>query len=311
MAITTRPDISTIEHEAYTNEIFASASENSVIMRLGTRLPNMASSITNMPIMSALPTAYFVDGETGGKKTTSAAWQNKQFNVGHIAVILPIAQAVIDDASVDIWSNIKPHLGAAVGKVFDAAALYGTNKPAVWPVGIVPDAVVKGKTVSLAEKENDLFVSVLGEGGLYSLLEDSGFDATSSIAHHTVKAKIRNTRTTVGEPLFMQALQGQYSLDGTPILFPKTGVIDPAQSLMVAGDWSQLVWAVRQDITYKILDQATIYDFSGETPTLMYALAQQGMVALMVTFRCAWQLPNPVNQLDGTANRYPFAVLTA
>ena len=80
-------------------------------------------------------------------------------------------------------------------------------------------------------------------------------------------------------------------------------------ALMLAGDFKQLVYAIRQDITYKVLDQAVIQDAGGNT---IYNLAQQDMVALRAVMRLGFALPNPINRLQGTAaNRSPFAVLTA
>ena len=66
---------------------------------------------------------------------------------------------------------------------------------------------------------------------------------------------------------------------------------------------------MRQDITYKVLDQAVIQDAAGNT---IYNLAQQDMVALRAVMRLGFALPNQINRMQQTAaNRAPFAVLTA
>ena len=41
----------------------------------------------------------------------------------------------------------------------------------------------------------------------------------------------------------------------------------------------------------------------------MYNLAQDDMVALRVTMRLGWEIPNPVNALNETDARFPFAAL--
>ena len=80
-------------------------------------------------------------------------------------------------------------------------------------------------------------------------------------------------------------------------------------SLLISGQWDKLVYAMRQDITYKVLDQAVIQDGSG---SIVYNLAQQDMVALRAVLRLGFALPNPPTMMNETdATRFPFAVLTA
>ena len=75
------------------------------------------------------------------------------------------------------------------------------------------------------------------------------------------------------------------------------------------GDFRQLVYAMRQDITYTVTTTGVITDASGQ---IIYNLFQQDMTAMRVVMRMGWQLPNPPNwikQTDSDTSRYPFAVL--
>ena len=74
-----------------------------------------------------------------------------------------------------------------------------------------------------------------------------------------------------------------------------------------AGDFDQAVYDIRSDVDYKVLTEAVIQDPS--TGEILYNLAQEDMVALRVTFRMGYAIPNPVTALDGTETRYPFAAL--
>ena len=58
----------------------------------------------------------------------------------------------------------------------------------------------------------------------------------------------------------------------------------------------------------RILYEATLKDPA--TGTELYNLAQQDMIGLRFTLRLGAQLPNPVNRVNTTAKRYPFAVIT-
>jgi hypothetical protein len=135
-------------------------------------------------------------------------------------------------------------------------------------------------------------------------VEADGFMVTGNIAHPSMKGKMRNTRDLNGNPIFKD---GQ--LDGTPIAFPTDGTMVAASALMFSGQWDQLVYAMRQDITYKILDQAVIQDGAGN---IVYNLAQQDMIALRAVIRMGAALPNPINRMNATAaTRCAFGVLTA
>jgi hypothetical protein len=113
----------------------------------------------------------------------------------------------------------------------------------------------------------------------------------------------------LGQPIFVRSMQeaSRYDLDGSPIYFPTDGSIDASTALLFTGQWDQLVWAMRQDITYKVLDQAVIQDGSGN---IMYNLAQQDMVALRAVIRLGFALPNPINRVNSTAStRLAFSAL--
>lgn len=305
----TRVDAGALIPEEVSREIIQGSIAQSAVLSLGRRLQNMPRAQTRMPVLSALPTAYFVTGDTGLKQTAEQAWSNKYLDAEEIACIVPIPESVLDDADYDIWAEVKPRLMEAFGIVIDAAVFWGTNKPASWPDAIITDATSASNVVALGTGA-DLYDDLLDESGLFSKVEDDGFMVTGCAAHVTMKAKLRGLRDNNGVPIFMRSMQERtrYELDGAPIVFPENGAFDSSQGLLVAGDFRQLVYAFRQDITYKMLTEAVIQDNTG---AIVYNLAQQDMVALRAVLRLAWQCPNPINRMQPTeASRYPFAVLT-
>jgi len=304
----TRSNLGALIPEDVSRKIIDEVAESSVIMQLATKAPNMSRKQRRLPVLSTMPTAYFVNGDTGLKQTSQQAWGNKYLNAEEIAVIIPIPEAVLDDVDYDIWGQIKPRIVEAIGVAFDAAVMFGTNAPDTWPSDLLTAATAASNVVTLGTGI-DLYDDLLGEDGVISTLENDGFMATGHIGSMSMRGKYRALRDAEGIPLFKNSMQNgtQYDLDGSPILFPRNGALDATQALQMSGDFKQIIYSMRQDITYKILDQAVIQDAAGE---IVYNLAQQDMVALRAVMRVAWQVPNPINRINSTeATRYPIAIL--
>jgi HK97 family phage major capsid protein len=314
-----RTDASPLIPQEVSNEIIKSVAETGTLMRLARRLPNMSAAQKRMPVLNAIAHAYFVSGDTGLKQTSELDWTNKYLDAEELAVIVPIPEAVLDDSAYPIWDEVKPELVAAINVAITQAVLYGTNIPASWTTnlgaaGIIAGALAAGHNVSAAAY-TDLYEAILGEdaggtSGLLGLLEDDGFMASAHLAYISMRRKLRNVRDADGKPIFLPSMQirGQYDLDGAPCEFPLDGSLSSTYWL-ISGQWNQLVYSIRQDITWKILTEAVIQDGSG---AIIYNLAQQDMVALRAVIRLGVALPNPKNRMNQTdATRFPFAYLTA
>ena len=139
-SVTTRANVQALIAEQVSDIMLTSLPQQSAAMKMFTRI-NVPTNKTRFPVLSALPVAYFVDGDTGLKQTTSAAWDNKYLEVEEIAAIVPIPDAVFEDANFDVWGTIRPLLEGAIARTLDAAVLFGTNKPTSWPVGVAPAAI--------------------------------------------------------------------------------------------------------------------------------------------------------------------------
>jgi HK97 family phage major capsid protein len=300
-----RTDAGALIPETVSQEIIQGAIGQSLVLQLFRKLPNMPTNKTRMPVLSSMPTAYFVNGDTGLKQTSKISWDNKYLQVEEIACIVPIPEAVLDDSAYDIWGEVKPRIMEAFGQVIDGAVLFGVNKPASWPEDIVTGATTAGTVVTEVATGDDL---VEDTNQLMAKVEDCAFDVTGFVGDITIKSKYRGLRDKNGGLLFQPSLAAgtPSTLYGQSVLYNKLGYWDITKAKMIAGDFSQAVYAMRQDITYKILDQAVIQDGTG---AIVYNLAQQDMVALRCVMRLAWQLPNPINaRKQVEASRYPFAI---
>lgn len=306
--ITSRADAEAIIREQVVSTIFQDAPKQSVFMSLARKLPNMTSNQTRIRVLDFLPTAYWVNGDTGMKQTSKQAWDNVYINAAELAVIIPIPEAVLDDAEFDIFGEITPRVNEAIGQKVDSAIIFGVNRPAEWQNDIVTLARQAGNNVAPSGSP-DYYNLILGEGGVISKVEEDGYMSTGALASMGMRAKLRGIKATDGTPIFKSDMQGStnYALDGAPMYFPQNGAFDNTIAQLIIGDFKQAVYAIRQDITVKILDQGVIQDPA--TKEIAYNLAQQDMVALRVVFRMGWALPNPATRMDEDRVGCPFAYL--
>lgn len=299
--------------EQVSREIIQMLPEQSTFLRLATRMPNMTSKQTKIPVMTGNVDAYFVSGDSGLKQTSAMSWDNVYITAEELAVIVPIPEAVLDDAAYDIWGQVRPRIVEAFGKAIDGAAFFGTNKPSTWPTGIVPAAIAASQSVehTTGSSALGLYTEINGEDGVVALVEDKGLPVTSFVGAIKARSMLRGAVDANGQPIFRSAYSNGaagamiYEINGLPVEFPMNGSWDDTTALLLAGDFSLARYAIRQDITYKILDQAVITNADGE---VVLNLAQQDCVALRAVMRLGWQLPKPTNAVSGTSY-YPFAVL--
>lgn len=281
-------------------DIIQGAIKQSAALSMFRRLPNMTSNVMRMRVLDALPMAYWVGAENNGRKNiTEMAWANKFIVPEELAVIVPIKEDVLDDADIDIWAEVRPRLVEAIGKAIDQAIFVGVNKPAGFRADLLSSIAQAGAYVPQ------------GSGTLYSAIndamvkvEESGYNPTGIIGGVDVKGKFRMMLDTAGQPI-----KGT-EIDELPKAYIDNGAWDKTKAQMIIGDFTQAVYSIRQDITYKVLDQAVIQDPS--TGDIKYNLAQEDMVALRVVMRMGWEIPNPINALQPDESvRFPFAAIRA
>ena len=321
-----RSDIDALIPEEASKEIIKSISEGSTVTRLARRLPNMTRAQRRMPILSVLPSVEFV-GEAGRvldtghpqtyseiKPTTEAQWANKYINAEEMAVIVVVPETVLEDSEYDVWGEIKPEIVAAIGAKIDSSVFFGVkgiNVPASWPNGIITQMPAAHRVADTFG--DDLYDAIMGVGGTISLVEEDGYFVNGHVAKLSMRAKLRGLRSAVEKtPLFVQDMHSAtpYSLDGSRLEFPVNGSFEQLASLMISGDWNQLVWAMRRDINMKVLTEGVITD-NASPRAILHNLAQDDMIGLRVTFRMGWELPNPINRVNtDSTTRFPFASLT-
>jgi HK97 family phage major capsid protein len=312
--ITTSTEAGDLIPEKDRREILKGVPAASAVLQLGRRV-SMSTRTEKQPVLSALPHAYWVNGDTGLKQTTKAEWANKTLTAEELAVIVPVPENLIADSDFDLFGEIRPLVVEAIGAKVDDAVLFGEDAPGSFEDAVVPAAISRGNAVlrgSVTDDNgyNDVGTDIGAEDGVMNKVEEDGFNVTGFAARTRLKATLRGLRDSNGQPIYQPSLTADTpaSLYGEPIYYnaDANGVWDDGIDL-VAGDWAKLVVAIRQDITYKLFTEGVISDDDGK---VLLNLMQQDSVALRVVFRMAFTVANPINRKNEVeADRYPFAVL--
>lgn len=241
--IISRQEAEAIIREQVVSTIFQDAPKQSVFLSMARKLPNMTSNQTRIRVLDFLPTAYWVNGDTGMKQTSSQAWDNVWITAGELAVIVPIPEAVLDDAEFDIIGEVTPRVNEAIGQKVDSAIIFGVDRPVEWSNDIITRARQAGNNVAIPSSNVDYYNLIMAENGVIAKVEEDGYMCTGALAAMGMRAKLRGIRATDGTPIFKSDMQGatQYALDGTPLYFPQNGAFDQSIAQLVVGDFKQAV----------------------------------------------------------------------
>ncbi|HEY4268309.1 MAG TPA: phage major capsid protein, partial [Galbitalea sp.] len=278
MADITRAEVASLIAEEYAGTVFDGATEGSAALQAFPHY-NMGTKTTNIPVLATLPEAAWVTDvdNSGVKSTAQVTWADKTLVAEEIAVIIPIHENTLDDATEDVLAQIAAQGGQAIGKALDQAVFFGTNKPVSWTSSDLLAAAVAASqtyTVNPTAGADDLYGSInqASEG-----LDDAGFDPMSLIARGGLRFKLSNLRGSDGHLLLNGA-----SFNGLDTTWVRNGSWDSDSATAFVVDPAKVRIGVRQDITVKFLDQATI--------TGVGNLAEKDMVALRFKARFAYVL---------------------
>jgi HK97 family phage major capsid protein len=307
-----RTDAGALMPEEISREMIGKAIEQSAVLGLFRRVP-VGRAQVRFPVLSALPVAYWVNGDTGLKQSTEVNWSNKYLNIEEIAAIVPIPDNVVADVEVNIWDDVMPLLTEAVGRTLDQAVFFGVNAPGTFPTNVVAAATAAGNNV--VEGTAAASGGYMGDIDLaYAKLDADGYVATGIAAATSFRSKLRSARDTTGQRLDAGRINPSLTdVDGLPVRYPMRGLWPTGggagtNARAIVGEFDdQFVIGVRQDVTFKVSNEAVIQDNTGQ---IIYNSFQQDLTFLRVTFRAGWQVANTINNdqpVEGS--RYPAAVL--
>jgi HK97 family phage major capsid protein len=298
--------------EEVSREVIKSATASSVVMNLA-RTVRMSSKTFRQPVLDVLPNAYWVNGDTGLKQTTSVEWESVYLTAEPLAVLVVVPDEFIDDSFVPIWSEVRPLIAQAFGKVIDNAALWNVNRPTSWTSSVYQHAAAAGNFVEIGQNKglvagtsgSDLATDVAAMG---LQLANDGFSLDAFASQNGFNWRLLAMRSTDGLPIYTpQVGENRAGLYGIPFVESKNGAWDNEVKL-IGGDWSKAILGVRQDMTFTMHTDAIISDDDG---VVVFNAMQQDSKIMRVVGRFGFAIANPVTNLNATAaSRSPFSLLT-
>ena len=276
--------------EEFQRQVIQETTKRSVAMSTFRVLP-MGAATTTMPILDALPTAGFLSAPQDVKTQTTVAWDNISLVAEEVAVIVPIDDTVLADATIDVTATLRDLIAQEFGRVIDAAVFFGTGAPTTFPTGGIHGQAVTALK-DLAYDDSDPIGSW---SDLFSLVEDPGVDVSDLWAGRNLRGILRQTRDN-GNPSTEVNSGGVF---GVPPKFPLGW--DKSKSLAIVGDSQYAMLGVRQDLTFTFSNQATLTTFG--------SLFEKDSTAIRAVMRVGFALADPIRIETGDRD-LPFATLT-
>ena len=287
--------------EQFSRNVIEKAARRSTALAAFPNVP-MSSATFRMPVLAALPSAGFLNADQAVKPLSEMSWDKKMLTAEEIAVIVPISENVIADATVDVVGKVEDRIGESIAKTLDAAVFFGTGAPASWPDGgLFDEASDASQTV---EASGGAATTDLGDdlNALLALIEEWGGDPSDVFAARSLRTSLRGLRDNNGQFIYGAGVAGSGapgSVYGLPLRFPLG--CDKTKALAIAVDREAVMIGVRQDVTFTILREATLTGFGN--------LAEKDSIAIRAVARYGLAFANPVSIEDG-ARHYPVSALT-
>lgn len=313
----TRSDVATLIQEAYAPDFLAHATKTSAVLS-AFPTKDLGTKTTHLPVLATKPHASWVAESStlpaGTKPTSHITWADKTLVVEELAVIIPVHEDVVSDATTDVVAEITRSGAEAIAYALDAAVLFGIGKPLSW---VSKDLYHSATTAGNIQTPSSTGAFDLA-GSFLKAAESMAelYDPSTVVARRGLRFKLANLRATTGEPIFMSSMSDSPGtsdqIHGLNIYYA-TGTVDdgsggdklvwdPTLAQAIIVDRSRVIVGVRQDIQVKFLDQAVVGGVS---------LAEKDMVALRFKARYAYCLGDNVAYGSTVSTSSPVSVISA
>lgn len=251
-------------------EVIKNVINQASILKVCKREP-MTSDKKTIPHLTDSGSATWVkEGESIG--TTIPQFDYPQLKACKLGVIIPITNEKINDSVSSVMEEVKQAMADAFATAIDKACIFGIDSP--FDTNLV-DAIGTQKIVSSGACDDDI-------SNCIGLVEDNKYNC-SDILMGLSQKKIIRLLANDGTKKSSITLNNIFE---TPIEYVRDW--DDTKAISITGDFSKAIIGTREDIEYKVLDQATIV--SGDETI---NLAQRDMIAIKATMRMGFVVVEP------------------
>lgn len=299
MADISRSDVATLIQEEYANTLLDAAVQGSTALQAFPTV-SMGTRLTHLPVLATLPDAGWVSESAtdaaGVKPQSEVTWADRTLVAEELAVIIPVHEDVLADCTVSALDQIAQLGGQSIGKKLDQAVFFGTDKPASWVSNaLLPAAVAAGQVVENVDGNANKSDLVGATNQVAEMIALAGWQPDTLVSSLAIRYQVANLRDSLGQLVFRDD-----SFNGFNTLFNRNGAWNASSAKALIVDSTRVRIGIRQDITVKFLDQATLS--SGLN------LAERDMVALRLKARFAYVLGTAATPMG--SNKVPVGAVT-
>ena len=206
----------------------------SSILRLS-KVEPMTTEKKKIPVFAQGAGAYWV-GEGERIQTSKAEWIFPELIAKKLAIIIPVTKEKLDDATLDVFEELKDTIAEAFATTIDKAALFGSGSP--FATNLLK--AIKDHNMIVVESEDiDLTIS-----DAMAMVEEAGYDVDGFAAKIGVKNSLRRLRDANGAPKFVESQDGRKFYE-QPIEFVRNGGWEQDKAKMIAGEESAAISSIR------------------------------------------------------------------
>jgi len=294
--------------QADVREILRAQGHNSGLLTLARRiLPNLATNKVQFPFQSVRPKARFV-GASGIKPVTTQAYDELIGNVAKLAAIKVYENDDLNDAlennNFNLIAEDIPVFMEEADVTIARAILWGDGAPPQWSnrPSLFDAADAAGAVI---DDTGGLYQAFFGANGAIARVRKSGFRPNGILASPAFLGALTGLVDNEGRPLFIPSMTEGIPdrLGGMQIVEAFNGEWDDSQAMAVVGDFDNLMYILREEISFRESTDSTITDLSGNPTDYLF---MENKTAILMEERLTWQLSNVPQMSNSVTSGDPF-----